>query len=220
MKFLKEISLKKLVFATLGLFIIGLGASLFLYSGLGSDPNSVFIEAVGKKTGISYGNASFALNGILALVVYKLDKRYISIATILSLFIPGYTADFFMSIYRNFGLNNSFLPFQILYTGLSVIILSFGITLYMDQKIGVGPFDALPDILADKFGRSFSIMRRILDIIALTLGIILGGTFGFGTVFLSLTVGPLVGKFRKIIFEQKKEKIITEAEAEVWKHPH
>lgn len=182
----------------LGLIIIGLGAALFLYSRLGADPNSVFIEGLSLRLKISYGTSSLICNGLLAILVYFLNRSYINLATVGAVFINGYVADFFLYVFRSLNLNNTFFPLQLLYSLLSLFILSFGIFIYIKQRLGIGAFDAIPEILSDRTGFSFGTTRRAMDIIALTAGILLGGRFGVGTIILSLGTGPMVDFYRRI----------------------
>lgn len=181
----------------LGLMILGLGAAFFLYSGLGADPNSVFIEGLGVKLNISYGTASLIINSVLAFIVFVFKRTYLNIATIGNLFITGYSADFFVYLFGKLGLNNTYFPFQLIYIGFSLVILSFAIAFYINQRLGIGAMDAMPQIISDKTGKSFATTRRALDILALVAGILLGGTFGIGTIIMSLGTGPMVGFYRR-----------------------
>ncbi len=197
MKFLEKDILRRTVLVLVGLVILGLGAALFLYSNLGADPNSVFIEGLGIKLDVSYGTASLIVNAVLASIVFVTKRKYINIASILCLFVTGYSADFFVFVFKKLALNNTFFPFQLIYIVLSLLILSFAIAFYIHQRLGIGAMDAIPQIIADKTSLSFSTTRRILDILALAVGIILGGTFGIGTIIMSLGTGPMVEFYRR-----------------------
>lgn len=49
--------------------------------------------------------------------------------------------------------------------------------------------------LSARTGRSLRLVRVSIEIMVLTIGVLLGGTVGIGTVLYALTIGPLVQFF-------------------------
>src|SRR5205814_10658740 len=57
---------------------------------------------------------------------------------------------------------------------------------------GAGPRDTLMLVGARRTGRRIGLVRGTLEVCALAVGIVLGGTFGIGTIAFALAVGPVV----------------------------
>lgn len=190
-------ALQRALLVLVGQIICGIGVGLFLFSGLGPDPNSVFISGVGFRLNLSYGMASFLCNGIILIMIYFIDKFYIHFASVLALVSVGFTADFtrfVLGSLLNITLNNFFI--KLIFNVLGGVVLGLGITIYVSQNLGIAPFDGISEIISRKKNISISIVRRIIDITMLILGYLLGGTFGIGTIILAFLVGPSIGFWR------------------------
>lgn len=207
MKKIEKNFLKRALLVFVGLLILGTGAGLFLYSGLGADPNSVFMEGFAKKLNISYGTSSLICNAVLAVIIFGIDKSYINFATIATLFIPGYTADFVIYTLGNIlNINNTIFFNQVIISLLSGVVLSIGIVIYINQNLGMGAFDAISELISAKKGIKFSTVRRSMDLFMLVLGYLLGGLVGIGTLYLGLTTGSLISYMRKLLDRFSKKR--------------
>src|SRR4051812_3243001 len=83
--------------------------------------------------------------------------------------------------------------------GMRVVLLLVGIALigpasafYIAADFGAGPRDTLMLVGAHRSGLRIGIVRGTLELCALVVGIVLGGTFGVGTVVFALAVGPVI----------------------------
>ena len=83
--------------------------------------------------------------------------------------------------------------------GVRVALLVGGVALigpasafYIGADLGAGPRDTLMLVGARRTHARVGIVRGVLEVCALAAGIVLGGTFGFGTVLFALLVGPIV----------------------------
>jgi uncharacterized membrane protein YczE len=81
-------------------------------------------------------------------------------------------------------------------TLMVVGILLVGITsgMYIGANLGPGPRDGLMTAIARR-GPSIRMTRVIMEITVLVIGVLLGGTFGIGTIIYALLMGPLVQVF-------------------------
>ena len=77
-----------------------------------------------------------------------------------------------------------------LFTG--IVVLSFGVTLIIQARLGVSPYDVLHQGLAKVTGVSFGVVVVALGLLILLAWIPLGQRFGVGTVINTLTVGFIV----------------------------
>jgi uncharacterized membrane protein YczE len=73
-----------------------------------------------------------------------------------------------------------------------IALVGPGSAFYIGADFGAGPRDTLMLVGARRTGRRVGLVRGILEVCALGVGIVLGGTFGIGTVAFALLVGPVV----------------------------
>jgi uncharacterized membrane protein YczE len=64
--------------------------------------------------------------------------------------------------------------------------------LYIGADLGAGPRDTLMLVGSIRTRQRVGLVRATLELTALVAGIVLGGTFGVGTVAYALLVGPVV----------------------------
>ena len=82
-----------------------------------------------------------------------------------------------------------------------IVILSFGIALMIDARLGVSPYDVLHQGIADNTGLSFGTVVVLLGIAILVVWIPLGQRFGIGTVINTLTIGFITDAFIRLVGE-------------------
>jgi len=73
-----------------------------------------------------------------------------------------------------------------------IVVLGFGVTLIIQARLGVSPYDVLHQGLADVTGLSFGVVVVLLGLVILVAWIPLGQPFGIGTLINTLTVGFVV----------------------------
>ena len=176
----------------MGLILCGVGVSMFLYSGMGVDPASVFELGIAKVCGISYGTSSALINVVILLIVFFIDKSYINISSLIAIFGIGYTADFVRKILSILiqGEPNLILKLVLILIGL--FIMSCGIATYIKAELGVGAIDLISEIISRKSKVQYRVVRVIGDVAFVVIGFLLGGTVGVGTVVAAFLTGPTV----------------------------
>ena len=183
---------KRILISLVGLILCGIGVAMFLYSGMGVDPASVFELGIGKVFGISYGTSSALINVIILLIVFFIDKSFINISSVIAIFGIGYTADFVRKILTILvqGEIHLFLKLVLILVGL--FIMSCGIATYIKADLGVGAIDLISEIISRKTKVQYRLVRVIGDTAFVVIGYFLGGTVGVGTVVAAFLTGPTV----------------------------
>jgi uncharacterized membrane protein YczE len=64
--------------------------------------------------------------------------------------------------------------------------------MYLGARLGAGPRDGLMTALAGRSGWSIRRTRTVIEVSALILGWMMGGTLGVGTIMFAVSVGPVV----------------------------
>jgi uncharacterized membrane protein YczE len=93
-----------------------------------------------------------------------------------------------------------------------IVLIGAASGLYIGANLGPGPRDGLMTGIARR-GPSIRLTRALIEITVLTIGWLLGGTFGIGTIVFALAIGPLVQFFLPRLG------ISTEVEVDPWEHP-
>ena len=73
-----------------------------------------------------------------------------------------------------------------------IVLVAIGSAIYLGAALGPGPRDGLMTGLHRRTGRPVATIRTGIEVSALLVGIVLGGTFGVGTIAFALLIGPAV----------------------------
>lgn len=82
-----------------------------------------------------------------------------------------------------------------------IVVVCFGIALYMFCDLGAAPYDRLSVIIENySHGKiPFRWARICLDVISTAVGLATGSVVGIGTVIIAFFTGPIVSFFREKI---------------------
>lgn len=171
-----------------GLFIGSFGNYLtILAQNLGVSPWDVFHLGVAKHLP-SLGLGTITMIVGIALLI---PSFILGIKTTLWTFINMY----FYGIVLNGFMSGNIVPYphsllmSVFYLVSGIIIIGFGTAVYLLADIGAGPRDSLMLGLHKKTGISIGKIRTGIEVSVIILGILLGGSFGIGTLIFSLTIG-------------------------------
>ena len=162
----------------LGLGLFGVGESLLVASKLGNSPWTVFAQGVARQTGMSVG--------VLCLWV-PLRQRP-GLGTILNALLIGLAIDATLAVLPDHI--PALVRVALIPSGIALVGVGSG--LYLTSYLGPGPRDGLMTGLHKHTGVSLRLVRTAIELSAVTIGIVLGGTFGVGTVAFAAAIGPAV----------------------------
>ena len=169
-----------------GTSLIGIGISLNYLANLGLGPWGVFHDGLSKTLNITYGR-TIIITGIAVMLLWIPLKQKPGIGTIIDIFLVGSVADL---IIPNFRLSeNVFISLILIFCG--IILIGTGTAIYVGAGLGVGPRDGIMVGIA-KLGPSIRVTRIGIDFTAFVIGVFLGGSYGIGTIFMVVSVGPIV----------------------------
>jgi uncharacterized membrane protein YczE len=194
----------------LGFIIIAIGTNLTLYANLGLNPWGTFHQGVSHITGLTFGVVS-QLTGILIIILSLTIKIYPGIGTLFNMYFIGVLIDLFDRM--NFIPQTSNLGVRFIYLILGTLLLNYGIYVYISCLLGAGPRDGLLVGLVKITGVSVSVVRPVIEITILLIGIMLGGSYGVGTVINAVGGGYLLNAIFKLHkFNPKKtnQMVITD----------
>lgn len=178
--------LQRLVRCVAGLALFGVGISLMVRAGLGLPPWDVFHQGVSERTGLPMGTV-IILTGIVILLAWIPLRQRVGLGTVLNTIEIGLTVDLVLPLLPKAAGPVAGVAFLSL--GLAAVAVGSG--LYIGAGLGAGPRDGLMLGLARR-GTSIRITRTAIEIGALTVGWLLGGSVGVGTVVFAIAIGPMV----------------------------
>ena len=180
---------RRLVSLYVGLVLFGGSVALMLRSGLGLDPWDVLHQGLSLRTGLRFGRVVIAVGAIVLLLWIPLKQRP-GLGTVSNVVVVGLAADASLSILGH--PHALVLRFVFLAGGILANAIATG--LYIGAGLGPGPRDGLMTGLAAR-GHSIRVVRTAIEVSVLTIGWLLGGSVGVGTVLYAVSIGPLAHFF-------------------------
>jgi uncharacterized membrane protein YczE len=167
-----------------GLVLCGVAFALIVQADLGLDPWDVLHQGVADHTGISIGVVSI-LVGVVVLLGWIPLRERIGLGTVANALTIGSVMDLVLPLLPD-GRGLA-VRWAMLVAGL--VIAGPGIAMYIGARLGPGPRDGIMTGVAQR-GPSIRLVRTVIELTALAVGFLLGGTVGIGTVLFAVTVGP------------------------------
>lgn len=198
--------LKRFLILQLGLLLVGLGMALLIKSRLGVDPWTVFHMGAAKQSNISIGILIQLTGFIFILISWIALKKKIGIGCLCNMLLVGPWLEFFLL----FVPSREYWLASILQFLAGLIIFGFATALYITADMGEGPRDGFVLAMAERTNISIRKMRLGIELIALTIGFLLGGPAGIGTVFFALAIGPLMQFFLQFLRNKTQAKALPE----------
>lgn len=197
---------RRLIALALSTTIISFCVAVFDKIGLGTDPCSTMNLGISRTLGLSFGTWQLLLNMAMLLVVIRFDASRIGVGTFFNMVLVGYIAEFFMGVVAGVPmLNNLTLAGRLGIFVPTMALFLVAASLYMAVDLGVGPYDAAPQILAAHAKKlSFRAIRVSWDVGVTIIGFLFGATVGLTTLVTGFCLGPAitaVGNRVKSLFE-------------------
>ena len=169
-----------------GLFVCAIGIVMTINANLGLAPWDVFHQGLSKLTGITMGRAHI-ITGLILVIIDAVFGEKIGWGTLFNMLCICLFIDFLMFNHL-VPIFSSFIP-SIIMMLLGLFIIGMGCYLYIGAGFGSGPRDGLMIALVKRTNKSVRLIKNALEVIAVTIGYILGGYVGIGTLVMALTGG-------------------------------
>ena len=172
-----------------GYFIFAMGIVFILYSDLGLGPWDVFHKGVSLNTFLSFGQVIQITGLFLLLISYLLGEKP-GVGSLGNMIFVGLFVDLLemTGLYRS--PENLFLQFLMLVLGM--FLIGWATFFYLRVELGAGPRDGLMVGLVKLLNKPVWLIRGAIELTALTVGFILGGPVGVGTLIVALCIGYFV----------------------------
>lgn len=178
--------LVKVLRVILGVFLYAVGVVLTMEARIGFAPWEVFHAGLGNVLNIQIGTVSSAV-GLVLLIITAVYKERVGLGSLLNIISIGV----FLNMILNAGVipTADTLPIALLQMTLGLAIIAFGTYLYISAGLGAGPRDSFMVLLNRKSGIKVGVVRSLIEVTVTLLGVLMGGLFGWGTIFAAVVVG-------------------------------
>lgn len=194
--------MKKILIFILAIVILAFGTAICNFTGLGIDPFNAFGVAISDLLNMSLGTIILSLQMVLGIFIFILKRENIGVGTIIPIISFGYFLQFFNWLFQKYFEIQHNLLLNIIIFIVGMLIIAFGMSMYMACKLGMVPYDSLAFVISDRIKKSPALIRIILDSTVAIVAFILGGPINIGTVLLAFSIGPLIELYRKYIFHK------------------
>lgn len=193
----------------IGFAIFGLSIATMIRSNFGTSPWALLEVALSGLTGITPGRMSIIV-GLAVLLGALLLREQVGWGTLGNIVFIGLWEDMFLQIIPAVDKN---ILLQILMLLSAVFLMGIASAIYIGVDAGAGPRDSLMLAVHRTTHLSIRLGRAIIEIIVVTVGWLLGGPLGVGTVLFAFLIGPSVQWAFKVfkVRTHKPETEIVEA---------
>ena len=164
---------------------------LIYESKLGLSPWDVLNQGLAKHTFLTFGTANIVI-GVLVLCLAWSLGGVPGIGTVANALLVGTFIQLLTSIGSIADLSQDGLGTRIPLLVAGILLIGPATAFYIGADLGAGPRDTLMLVGARRTRFRLGIVRGTLELAALVVGVVLGGTFGAGTVLFAFGIGPIV----------------------------
>jgi uncharacterized membrane protein YczE len=169
-----------------GLVLCGVGIGAMVAADLGLGPWDVLHQGLSRRTGVSIGLVLISVGVVVMLLWWPLRQRP-GLGTVLNAALVGLVVD--LTLVWLDTPDTLAARWALLLGG--TVAFGVGSGAYIGAGLGPGPRDGVMTGLARR-GWPVGAARTGIELSALAIGWLLGGTVGVGTVVFALGIGPLV----------------------------
>ncbi|TRZ40084.1 hypothetical protein CEQ21_03860 [Niallia circulans] len=186
-----------LIMMILGITLIGFSVAIFRLIAFGTDPYSAMNLGFTNIFPLSYGTMQLAVNLVLLLFQLRFAKKTMGVGSFINLILLAYMSDYFLYVLKTVPINYELLEIRILLLLISLICLTFAISLYTISDLGIAPYDCLSVFMSEKWSIKYHWCRIMTDSTCIAIAFLLDSEIGIITLFLALCTGPFVSYFNK-----------------------
>ncbi|GAB0108303.1 membrane protein [Nocardia sp. JMUB6875] len=179
--------LRRLIALYAGLWLYGFSMAVMIRAALGLDPWDAFHQGVADHVPLSFGTI-VAITGAVVLLAWIPLRQWPGLGTVSNVVVIGVSVDAGLWLLPELNA----LPVRIGAMGAAVVLNAVATVLYIGAGMGPGPRDGLMTGLVRRTGKPVWVIRTGIEATVLSIGWILGGSVGVGTVLYAFGIGPLI----------------------------
>ena len=169
-----------------GFAVIAIGVAMIVHANLGASPWDVLHQGISLHTPLSFGTAAMVV-GFGAFAFWAPLHQRPGLGTICNVLSVGPMIDLALWAMPEPGP----LAVRIAFLLVGTVLLGLGAATYLSAGLGTGPRDGIMMGLA-AWGLPVRWVRSGMELSALLIGWLLGGTVGIGTLVTAVGVGHVI----------------------------
>ena len=180
-------AIQRMMVLIFGLMIFGIGEAFLVVTSLGNSPWVVLSEGISLNSSLNIGESTFLVSVVVLLLWIPLRQKP-GFGTLANIFVISASIELGLLIIPT--VDNLYMKY--FYVLFGIALVGIGSALYITCGLGTGPRDGLMTGLHYKTGVRVGRVRLGIEIVALSVGAILGGSLGLGTALFALLIGQSV----------------------------
>lgn len=170
-----------------GVALVGVGLAMMIDADFGVAPADALFTALSRTSGLSVGTILVIASILMVLMSWALGLKP-AIGTLISFIGIAAVVDLTRLALDVAGAADWALAARIPLWIVGLIFFCGGVMGIFSSDLGASPYDQVVRSIAFRTGRSLGVARLIVDAIALLGAIVLGGSWGIGTVIILIVV--------------------------------
>jgi uncharacterized membrane protein YczE len=170
-----------------GLFLYGFAIAMMIRAALGISPWDVLSQGIVLHTGLNYAVVTNVVGALVLLLWIPIRQRP-GVGTVLNVLLIGPSIEIGLWMLPT---TEELVPRILLLAG-GLVLLAIATGLYIGARFGPGPRDGLMTGIHRRTGWPIWAVRTGIEVTVLTIGWLLGGNVGLGTLAFALLIGPMV----------------------------
>ena len=180
-------AIQRMMVLIFGLMIFGIGEAFLVVTSLGNSPWIVLSEGISLNSSLNIGESTFLVSVVVLLLWIPLRQKP-GFGTLANIVVIAASIELGLLIIPT--VDNVYMKY--FYVLFGIALVGIGSALYITCGLGTGPRDGLMTGLHYKTGVRVGRVRLGIEIVALSVGAILGGSLGVGTALFALLIGQSV----------------------------
>ena len=170
-----------------GVIIVGIGLGFMIDADFGVAPADALFTALSRTSGLTVGTILVLASILMVLMSWALGLRP-AIGTLISFVGIAVFVDLTRVLLATVDAPDWSLGARIILWIVGLLLFCAGVMGIFSSDLGASPYDQVVRSISYRTGRSLGFSRLMVDALALLGAIVLGGSWGVGTVIILVAV--------------------------------
>lgn len=170
-----------------GVVLVGIGLGLMIDADFGVAPADALFTGLSRTSGLSVGTVLVLASILMVLMSWALGLRP-AVGTLVAFIGIAVIVDLTRLVISPLDVPEWAVGTRIAVWIVGLLAFCTGVLGIFASDLGASPYDQVVRSIAYRTGRSLGFARLVVDAIALLGGIVLGGSWGLGTVIILIAV--------------------------------
>ena len=171
----------------IGVVLVGVGLGMMIDGGFGVAPPDALFTALSRVSGLTVGTILLLVSVLMVLMSWALGLKP-AIGTLISFVGIAVVVDLTRMLLAVVDAPEWVVGWRIVLWIVGLLLFCSGILGIFSSDLGASPYDQVVRSISFRTGRSLGFARLAVDAIALLTAIILGGSWGIGTVIILIAI--------------------------------